>query len=214
MAVSRIWVRKKDMKQIKREVRARGLSLRDALSPAERKKYSREIVEKVIGLEGYQNAAALLVYMNFRSEVETGTLIETALRDRKTVFAPAVSGQEMEFFRIRSLTELKSGYQGIPEPPQEAEASYRVWAGQRENASARTLLCMPGAAFDRKRNRIGYGGGYYDRYLSALLTGQGEGQCDVETIALAFSCQILAEIPGEPHDLQPGKIVTEREIIE
>ncbi len=202
------------MKQSKREWRARGLSLRDALSPAERMTYSREIIEKVICLDCYRNAAALLTYMNFRSEVETGMLIETALTDRKMVFAPAVSGQEMEFFRIRSLTELKSGYRGILEPPQEAEASYQVWAGQRENATAGTLVCMPGAAFDRERNRIGYGGGYYDRYLSALLTGQGEGRRNVETIALAFSCQILAGIPGEPHDLQPGKIVTEREIIE
>lgn len=199
------------MEQTKREVREKALALRDALLPAERTAYSKEITEKTIHLDCYRNAAALLVYVNFRSEVETKTLIKKALLDNKAVFVPAVSGQEMEFFRIASLNELKSGYQGILEPAQESENSYRSW--MKKNTSARTMLCMPGAAFDRERNRIGYGGGYYDRYLSSFSVKHKEKSGDTETIALAFSCQVFAEIPHEPHDLRPERIVTEQEII-
>ena len=202
------------MEQTKREVREKALALRDALSHAERTAYSKEIVDRIIHLECYQNSSALLVYMSFRSEVETKALIEKALWDNKTVFAPAVSGKEMEFFRIASLSELKSGYQGILEPAQEVKATYRTWMRKKEDTATKTLLCMPGAAFDRERNRIGYGGGYYDRYLSALLSEHGEWSDEIETIALAFSCQIFAKIPHEPHDLRPDRIVTEREIIE
>lgn len=200
------------MKQTKREVRERALALRDALTHAERSAHSAEIVKKIIKLECFQKTTALLVYINFRSEVETRMLIEKALSDKKAVFAPAVSGRKMEFFRITSLNELNSGYQGILEPAQEEEASYRAWMRQKENNSTKTLLCMPGAAFDRERNRIGYGGGFYDRYLSALSTEHGRSG-NTETIALAFSCQVFAEIPCEPHDLRPDRIVTEREII-
>lgn len=199
------------MKQTKREVRERALALRDALLPAERTAYSKEIIDRMIHLDCYRNAEALLVYVSFRSEVETKTLIEKALLDKKAVFAPAVSGREMEFFRITSLSELKSGYQGIPEPAQEAKDSYRAWVRQRENAPTKTLLCMPGAAFDRERNRIGYGGGYYDRYLSAI--SNEPVMRNIESAALAFSCQIFTKIPCEPHDLCPGRIVTEKEIL-
>ena len=201
------------MKQAKREMRARALALRDALLPAERTAYSKEIIDRMIHLDCYRNAEALLVYVSFRSEVETKTLIEKALLDKKAVFAPAVSGREMEFFRITSLRELKSGYQGIPEPAQDAKASYRAWLRQRETAPTKTLLCMPGAAFDRERNRIGYGGGYYDRYLSELSEEPVMQSGNIESAALAFSCQIFTKIPCEPHDLRPGKIVTEREIL-
>lgn len=201
------------MEQKKREVRVKALALRDALLPAERAAYSKEIIDRIIHLDCYRNAAALLVYVSFRSEVETRMLIEKAFSDKKAVFAPAVSGQVMEFFRINSLNELKSGYQGILEPEQKSETSYRAWMRQKENTAAKILLCMPGAAFDRERNRIGYGGGYYDRYLSALSAERGERNCDTETVAFAFSCQVFAEIPREPHDLRPHSIVTEREII-
>lgn len=205
--------RRRDMEQTKREVRERALALRDALLPTERAAYSKEIIDKITHLDCYRNAAALLVYVSFRSEVETGMLIEKALLDKKAVFAPVVSGREMEFFRITSFNELKSGYQGILEPAQETEASYMTWMRQRETASKKTLLCMPGAAFDKRRNRIGYGGGYYDRYLSALSAEREKRTENIETIALAFSCQIFAEIPREPHDLRPDRIVTEQEII-
>lgn len=192
-------------------MRAKALALRDALSPAERTAYSKEIIEKMIHLDCYRNAEALLVYVSFRSEVETGMLIEKALLDNKAVFAPAVSGREMEFFRITSPGELKTGYQGILEPAKETKASYRAWVRQRETASTKTLLCMPGTAFDRERNRMGYGGGYYDRYLSAL--SKEPVMRNMESAALAFSCQIFTKIPCEPHDLRPGRIVTEREIL-
>ncbi len=201
------------MKQTKREVRERALALRDALLPAERTTYSNEIIDRIIHLDCYRNAEALLIYVSFRSEVETGTLIEKALLDKKAVFAPAVSGREMEFYRITSLNELKSGYQGILEPAKESAASFRAWTRQNESILAKTLLCMPGAAFDREKNRIGYGGGYYDRYLSALSAEREQRTENIESIALAFSCQIFAKIPREPHDLRPDRIVTEREII-
>lgn len=201
------------MELTKREVRTQALALRDALPDADRTAYSREIIETIMHLDCYQNASALLVYVNFRSEVETRMLIEKGLKDKKAVFAPAVAEREMEFFRITSLNGLKSGCHGILEPAQETKASYRTWVRKRDPASAKTLLCMPGAAFDRERNRIGYGGGYYDRYLSALSEEPAMQSGDIESVALAFSCQIFAKIPYEPHDLRPGRIVTEKEML-
>lgn len=219
------------MEQTKGELRKTALALRDRLSPEKRYEKSLQIVEHIRAHRAYQEAAALLVYASFRSEVETFSLMEQAFADGKAVFAPKVLGREMEFYRIRSLAELSPGCMGIPEPEPDLEKSYPVWkneqeaaclteeqmrvgAGAREDADGKkpaqargshTLLCMPGVAFDRAGHRIGYGGGYYDRYLKK------EGKEPLTTMALAFSCQLFDEIPTEPHDMRPACIVTERE---
>ncbi len=186
----------------KKQMRAFALTRRDGLTGKQRKDGSDRIVEQLTELPCYREADALLTYVSFRSEVDTVPLINRALAEGKAVFAPRVSGRGMEFFRILSLGDLKEGYRGILEP--QGEDSYTDWMGQG------TLVCLPGAAFDRNRHRIGYGGGFYDRYLWKLQERRDE---KINTAALAFACQIFEEIPWEAHDIRPACIITEKEII-
>lgn len=187
----------------KRKIRGEALRRRDDMTEPQRRAASEGILERLTGLSCYQEADAILTYISFRSEADTFPLLERAFADGKAVFAPKVMGRDMEFCRIFSADDLAEGYRGIREP--KGGISYSDLNGQ-----FRALICMPGAAFDRARHRIGYGGGFYDRYVGRLLEN-GVG-ADVSTAALAFSCQIFEKIPWEEHDICPERIVTEREI--
>ncbi len=186
----------------KQGIRSRYLGLRNNLSAGERKQKSQEIWEHVKGDPKYQAARAVLVYMDYRSEVMTTGLVEELLADTsKKVFAPKVEGMHIRFYEIKSLDELKKGYQGIREPEENPEKRFTPDMAARLEA----VVLVPGAAFDRQRGRIGYGKGFYDRFFSDYR--------EVYGIALSFSCQIAKEIPMEPHDRRPDIIVTENGII-
>lgn len=187
------------MGQTKAEVRARTLALRDEMPIQERMRCNEKIVKNLTEHACYRETQVLLTYVSFRSEVDTISLIEQAFSDGKAVFVPRVAGREMDFFRIESLRDLAEGYHGILEPQNHITEVYSPIAG-------RALMCMPGAAFDRAHHRIGYGGGYYDRYLSGV---SGQMKDMICTAALAYDCQILQEIPWDSHDICPGWIVTE-----
>lgn len=201
----------------KQTVRAKSLQIREALTRQERASHSLQIVKNLTSLACYQEADALLVYVSYRSEVETIGLIRKAVSEGKHVFVPKVEGKTMEFYRITELSELHEGYRGIWEP--DAGESYMDYlTGMQGHHPAQpetishTLLCMPGAAFDQKRHRIGYGGGFFDRYLEKLTVYQAKGMVHLITAALAYSCQVWEEIPWEPHDITPDMILTERRI--
>ena len=186
----------------KQGIRSRYLGLRDNLSAGERRQKSREIWEHVKGDPKYQAARAVLVYMDYRSEVMTTGLVEELLADpSKKVFAPKVEGMHIRFYEIKSLDELKKGYQGIREPEENPEKRFTPDMAAKLEA----VVLVPGAVFDRQRGRMGYGKGFYDRFLSDYR--------EVYGIALSFSCQIAKEIPMEPHDRRPDIIVTEKGII-
>lgn len=209
----------------KQVIRKESLRMRDALTEQERNGYSLEIVKNLTSLTCYQKADALLTYVSFRSEVDTLGLIRQAILEGKHVFVPKVQGWEMEFYRITNLAGLQTGYQGILEPEAETDASYwkylngmqgshpETYSQNEMETIPHTLLCMPGAAFDKKRHRIGYGGGFFDRYLGKLAAYQEEGMVHLTTIALAYACQVLDEIPWESHDVLPDMILTEQKII-
>lgn len=227
-----------ERKAEKKRIRLAALAGRDRLTVMQRKNYSAEIVKRVAALADYRDADALLVYVSFRSEVDTFPLIEQAFSDGKAVFVPKVMEKEMAFYRIFSLADLSSGYRGILEPL--GGCSYDEWrvdlesqssgcpqenllkvGGTQECGSAAlsAIICMPGVAFDRARHRIGYGGGFYDRFLSkmaetrAKAAGKAQLQIKLTTAALAFGCQIFETIPWEAHDICPERIITETEII-
>lgn len=209
MAVSRISVRNMEKAIEKKRFRRMALARRDSLLAQEREAYSEIIVKKLTTLPCYRQAEAVLTYINFRSEVDTLFLLEQSFADKKLVFAPKVSGREMEFFQIFGEKDLIEGYHGIREPKE--GKSYTDWVSQCKALEKRmVLICLPGAAFDRKGHRIGYGGGFYDRYLSGLPKTVSP---QITTAALAFNCQIFEEIPWELHDICPEKIITEVEII-
>lgn len=209
----------------KKHIRLDALARRDSLTAEQRRDYSARIVKSLVNLPCYWEADAILTYVSLRSEVDTFPLIERAFTDGKAVFAPKVLGKEMDFFRIYSLTDLTAGYRGILEPS--GKYSYDEWSSDQPGQCI--LICMPGAAFDRARHRIGYGGGFYDRYLGIFLqdgantdaTVQPQAGTDtaghlrrkIATAALAYGCQIFEEIPWEEHDICPERIITETEMI-
>lgn len=186
----------------KQDIRGKYLSLRDGLPVSERLQKSREIWKNLKSEPMYRNAQAVLVYMDYRSEVMTTGLVEELLADStKKVFAPKVEGMRINFYEISSFDELEAGYQGIREPKSSRERKFDYRMAEQMH----TAMLVPGAVFDRQRGRMGYGKGFYDRFLS---DHQG-----IYGIALAFSCQIAKVVPMEIHDKRPDIIVTETEII-
>lgn len=190
----------------KPSVRVSALRLRDDLTEQERLRYSEEIVRNLTALTCYQEAEALLAYASYRSEVETAGLIRQALSEGRHVFVPRVDGKDMEFWRIKDLTDLHSGYRGIPEPS--PGLSYYTYLAAKGSMPS-TLMCIPGAAFDRAHHRIGYGGGFYDRYLYRLANGPVREGLPLTTAALAYTCQVFDEIPWEAHDITPDILLTQ-----
>lgn len=183
----------------KREIRKSALRERDSLSPEARKKGDTLLTERILGHQWYYRAEYLLCYVSYGSEISTMEILTEALKAGKKVYVPKVlkdKEPEMAFFRIESLENLTPGYKGIPEPPGDTERY--AYASDR---AGQTLLLMPGVAFDPFRNRLGYGKGFYDRYLAdkpALQT------C---TIAVGYRCQMLDRLPASHKDIRPYQII-------
>lgn len=180
----------------KADVRKRILALRNAISEEEKKRADFLIAEKVLGHNWFQTAEKILVYVNTGSEADTRMIIEEAFRQKKQVFAPKVQGQEMSFYRISSFEELEAGFKGILEPVSGLPEFY-----YQKERDWNTLILMPGVAFDLSRNRIGYGKGYYDRYL--------QDKKELRKMALAYECQIVDAFEAKPHDCRPDVVLTQ-----
>lgn len=185
----------------KKLIRKNVLAARDAITKNMRFEKSSQIIKRLLLTEEYKRADVLLTYVNYRSEVITTSFIEHLLAQKKSVFAPRVEKNDMDFYRIYTMEELTAGYRGILEP-----AGNELFKAD----GAYALMIMPGAAFDKKRHRIGYGKGFYDRYLTRME----EMGIVMHTLALCFECQMLCEIPYEIHDKKPDLIITEKRIID
>lgn len=148
------------------------------------------ISEKLLQMEEYKKAESIYCYIDFRNEVKTKPIIRRALGDGKKVAVPRVENGRMEFYYFEGYERLQPGTYGVLEP---------VGGVLAEDIDA--LLIMPGVAFDRENHRIGYGGGYYDRYL--------ERPNHHVKIALAYQFQVFQQIPFEEFDIQPDLVLTE-----
>jgi len=194
------------MIRTKREQRKLSLKERDLLSEADRKLKSRIILKKILRTKAYREADTILTFVSYGSEVDTKEFIRQALEDDKKVYAPKVEAEgdnnpdEMSFYRIFDLRDLKEGYKGIPEP--EANLKNR-FDGDPQNK--KTLMLMPGVCFDRSGNRIGYGKGFYDRYLAKGFQGI--------KLAICFDIQLVESgcFESEETDQKPDLILTETE---
>lgn len=155
--------------------------------------WSRIITDKVIALDEFKNAGRVMAYADYNHEVSTRYIIEEAWKQGKEVAVPRVSGKDMVFIRLTDFSQLEPGYYGIPEP---ASGEAVDWHD--------AMMVMPGVAFDRENHRVGYGGGFYDRFL--------EKHPEITRVAVAFDFQIFQEVPIEPTDIFPQVIVTEKEI--
>ena len=188
------------------------LALRDSLTIEERQEKSREIARKVIRHEKFQEADKVLLFASFRSEADTTAIFEAALQMGKEVYFPRVEGKEMEFYQVEKASDLISGYQGIREPVEDEDtrSAIKVRTGMRsEEEPSRIIVIMPGAVFDEACNRIGYGGGYYDKFLQ-ILEHHIKKQ-NLYKLAIAYQCQIVEKgrIVSEPYDIKPDEVITE-----
>lgn len=191
---------------MKKELRKQILQLRDALTDEERHEKSKAITNRILNHPKFQSADCILLFASYKSEVDTTAIMEHALALGKPLYFPRVESKEMEFYRIFSPEDLYEGYKGIREPKPQEELRFCP------SASEKVLILMPGAVFDLEGNRIGYGGGFYDRFLERLKkcmrSTEEAGICNV---ALAFECQIVENgmIEAELHDIRVDYIVTE-----
>lgn len=178
----------------KKDIRRFVLEKRDKLEPDIKVELDKKIFSELINSEAYKNASVIFVFVSFKSEVDTHEIIKQALKDSKTICVPRINAKEreMEIFKINSLEELKEGYYGILEPGEDCPAV---------NGNNIDIVLMPGAAFDRQGGRIGYGGGFYDRFLSRMNK-------KVDKIALAYDFQILDRVPMDEFDVRVDGIVT------
>lgn len=182
----------------KKEIRKEILRARDGLSEEERKRGAFLITERLLGHQWYYGSHKILAYAAFGSELNLDMLIEESIKNGKEVYLPRIEGAEMYFYPVKDLDELVSGYKGIREP--ELNASLRYQYDEEEAES--TLLIMPGVAFDIYRNRLGYGKGFYDRFLADKPVLQ------LRSIAVAHKVQMLEEIPHEERDIRPYQVLT------
>lgn len=185
-----------DKKLIRSSIR----KLRDSLPEDERSVKSAGITDNVTGTPEYKAARDVLVYVSTGSEADTTELIKRCFEDKKNVYVPKVYGKDMRFIGISSLVELEPGYYGIMEPVSDEP----VWEKGSMDTYNDTLCIMPGLAFDREFNRIGYGGGFYDKFLE---------KAQVYKMAVCYDCQIVECIDAQDTDIKPDMIVTDMEVI-
>ena len=168
---------------------------------------SRAIFAKVAESSLYRKSRTVFVYMSMAGEVRTTEFIRKAWADGKKVAVPRTDMKKhrISFYYIESFDQVRPGVMGIMEPVT-AEAAPGREAGRKAGPCAcadedeSALVIMPGLAFDKDRHRIGYGGGFYDRYL--------QEHPNHPAAAAAFDFQIFDQLPSDVHDLRPDVIFT------
>ena len=154
-----------------------------AMTPEQIKDASARLAEKFFATDAYRSAAVLYGYLPYNQEVRTVPILEQAIRDGKRVAVPKVYGEKMQFIYLTDLSRVEKGYASIPEPIDDGPVA--------DDPTA--LVLMPGLAFDPEGHRMGYGGGFYDRFL--------EKEPNHPTLALCYDFQMLPHLETEEHDI-------------
>lgn len=168
-----------DKAALRREIREK----KRAMSQQEIEEASAHLGELFAATEQYRQAKTIYGYLPYNQEVRTTAMLERALLDGKRVAVPKVYGDEMRFIYMTDLTQVEKGCAGIPEPIADAPVA--------DDPTA--LVLMPGLAFDRAGHRIGYGGGFYDKFLAA--------EPNHPTVALCYSFQMMDALETEVFDI-------------
>lgn len=168
---------------------------------SDRDALSRTICRRAAALLEYASARVVLLYVDCRSEVRTGPLVDAALAAGRRMAVPYCVDGQLQLFELRSTDELAAGMYGIREPREDL----RALLDRRIGVEHIDALVVPGVAFDRRGARLGQGMGYYDK----LLPGR---RADAFTIGLAYECQVFHKLPTAPHDIAVDCVVTEAEV--
>lgn len=189
------------MKEDREELRQTILRARDGLSDKDRQAKSISVMQNFWTLPGMQHWSTLFIYVNFRSEVETLELIKNCINQDIRVAVPLVDASAVRMIPLlikNPEQDLVPGYYNIPEP--DPKKSLRLEPGEIDAA------VIPGSVFDIHGGRLGYGGGYYDRFL---LTDAPQAK----RIGLAFELQVVDKVELEPHDQPLDILITEKRIV-
>jgi len=192
---------------MKNKIRKDLLKQRDAITPEQKILKESAIEERLLCLDAFKQATSILLYVSFRSEVDTRRYLDDVIKLNKKLVLPAVDSKhrKLNLYEVRDISELEPGYMGILEP--------RAIDGMSVTLKDIDLVIIPGTGFDRNGNRLGYGGGYYDKLLSYESKQLSGVDKHITTIALAFEEQVGDDIPAEPHDINVDMIVTDKRLI-
>ena len=182
--------------ETKDSIRAYAAKERFALCDEEIRQKSLLISEKLQGLESFKLSKSIALYSPILNEVRTGSIFISAVEMEKEVYFPRVNGPSLDFYRIHNLEQLKPGKFGVLEPEPNLFKADPQEIG---------LFIVPGLAFDKSGNRLGYGKGYYDRALSNIP--------EHRKVGIAYGFQVRDSVPADDNDQKVGAIVTEQGIV-
>lgn len=168
-----------DKKGLRQQIRQQ----KQAMSPEEIELASNRLCQRFFETEQYKTAKTIYSYLPYNQEVRTVPILEKAVADGKAVAVPKVYGDTMRFIYITSMEQTAPGYSGIPEPIADGPVANDPTA----------LVLMPGLAFDKQGHRIGYGGGFYDKFLAA--------EPDHPTVALCYGFQVFERLETDEFDI-------------
>lgn len=171
--------------ELRKAIRAR----KRAMTPEEIELRSQALCRKFLESSAYRDCKTLYGYLPYNQEVRTVPILEQALADGKQVAVPKVYGEDMKFIYIKDMTGIAPGYAGIPEPIADGPVA--------EDETA--LVLMPGLAFDPQGRRIGYGGGFYDKFLSREPAHP--------TVALCYAFQMVEQLETAPFDIPVDTVI-------
>ncbi|MDR3600549.1 MAG: 5-formyltetrahydrofolate cyclo-ligase [Desulfosporosinus sp.] len=187
-----------DNRCLKGDVRKACLAQRTVLGKQERESRSWIIQQKLQDLPEFQQAQTVMLFLNFRDEVDTTALAEAVIAAKKRLILPRCAPQGILLpIEVRDLTkDLEVGAWEIREPK---------LTNEEVKPSEIDVIIVPGAGFDLHGNRLGYGGGYYDRFFMRLnpLTPR---------VALSFECQVIEQVPVDRHDIKMTMLITENKV--
>lgn len=193
---------------------------RNRLSSDEIITKSNQIFQQIEEFNAFSLVNDILIYVSYKSEVHTHEFIKRCLFLHKNVFVPKVYGRTMQFIQIEHMEDLKKGAYGIFEPVKDApiwddiylkdnvllkkEASLEENVISKKNRQQKAIMILPALAVDMQFNRVGYGGGYYDRYLAV--------HSNMIKIAAVFDFQVMHRFETEENDKKVDIIVTEKNL--
>jgi 5-formyltetrahydrofolate cyclo-ligase len=183
----------------KKALRADILAAREAMPPDARRAASDIITQWLCSLDVYREAGSVLTYMSFGAELDTHRFFGCLLQDGKMAVMPRIdkASKSLRLHRVDSQADLVDGVWGIREPRADAP---------QVAITDLDMVLMPGLAFDRAGNRLGYGAGYYDRLLALTLEKPVR-------VAAAFDCQVVDTVPVGPADQPVHLLLTDSQLI-
>lgn len=185
----------------KKKLRSLMLKKRGYLSEEENKQCSRKIRSTLINLDTFKNANVIMLYLSFKNEVDTYNIVKWCFEQGKRVIVPYCIKETSTIVpcEITNLdVDLVKGSYGILEP--------KVDCLKKVNIDDIDVVIVPGVVFDINCNRVGFGAGYYDRFLS-------KAKNPLQTIALSYDFQVVDKVPADEFDKPLDMIITEKRII-